>query len=126
MSTNSRMSTLGSAFVAALAWLTLSTPAHAADDNVVVFAGWGGTWQKAERTFYFDGFEKATGIKVIDVPDVNLSKIKTMVDAHNVEWDVVQGLGMWMPQKTGSGDLWESVDYRKVAPDGVPSDLIEP
>jgi len=126
MSTNSRMSTLGSAFVAALAWLTLSTPAHAADDNVVVFAGWGGTWQKAERTFYFDGFEKATGIKVIDVPDVNLSKIKTMVDAHNVEWDVVQGLGMWMPQKAGSGDLWESVDYRKVAPPGVPDGLIEP
>jgi putative spermidine/putrescine transport system substrate-binding protein len=125
MSSGKRMGTHWKTVVAALAWVGASTLAYAADDNVVVFAGWGGTWQKAERTFYFDTFEKATGIKVIDVPDVNLSKIKTMVDANNVEWDVVQGLGMWMPQKTGSGELWEPVDYRKVAPDGVPNDLID-
>jgi putative spermidine/putrescine transport system substrate-binding protein len=114
------------ALVAAAAWFGVLATAHAADDNVVVFAGWGGTWQKAERTFYFDSFEKATGIKVIDVPDVNLTKIKTMVDANNVEWDVVQGLGMWMPQKASSGELWEQLDYSTVAPDGVPKDLIDP
>ena len=100
--------------------------AYAADDNVVVFAGWGGNWQKAERTHYFDSFEKATGIKVIDVPDVNLTKIKAMVDAKNVEWDVVQAIGMWVPQKTGSGELWEKLDYSAISTDGIPKDLIEP
>ena len=125
MDCSRQIRTIGGALIA-LAFIAVATLARAADDNVVVFAGWGGTWQKAERKFYFDTFEKATGIKVIDVPDVNLAKIKTMVDAHNVEWDVVQGLGMWMPQKAASGDMWESVDYRKVAPPGVPDGLIEP
>lgn len=101
-------------------------PALAADDNIVVFAGWGGSWQKAERTFYFDPFEKATGIKVIDVPDINLTKIKAMVDAKNVEWDVVQSLGMWVPQKAGATPLWEELDYSQIAHDGVPKELMEP
>ena len=113
------------ALIATAAWFGVSATAHAADDNVVVFAGWGGSWQKAERTFYFDSFEKATGIKVIDVPDVNLTKIKTMVDAGNVEWDVVQALGMWIPQKTSSGELWEPLDYSVIVADGVPKDLLE-
>src|SRR5436190_14398752 len=92
----------------------LAGTAQAADDNIVVFAGWGGNWQKAERTFFFDPFEKASGIKVIDVPDVNLAKIKAMVDAKNVEWDVVQAIGMWVPQKISSGELWEALDYSKI------------
>jgi putative spermidine/putrescine transport system substrate-binding protein len=49
-----------------------------------------------------------------------------MVDAKNVEWDVVQALGMWVPQKTGSGDLWEQLDYSVIVTDGIPKDLIEP
>ena len=114
------------AFIAAAVWFGVSATASAADDNVVVFAGWGGNWQKAERTFYFDSFEKATGIKVIDVPDVNLTKIKTMVDAGNVEWDVVQALGMWLPQKSSSGDLWEKLDYSMIATDGIPKELMDP
>ncbi len=116
----------GAALIAAVAWLGVSAAARAADDNVVVFAGWGGSWQKAERTFYFDSFEKATGIKVIDVPDVNLTKIKTMVDANNVEWDVVQALGMWVSLKTNSGELWEPLDYSVIPTDGIPKDLIDP
>src|SRR5579862_1760412 len=111
--------------IAAAGWFGLSATAHA-DDNVVVFAGWGGSWQKAERTFYFDRFEKATGIKVIDVPDVNLTKIKTMVDANNVEWDVVQALGMWVPLEASSGELWEPLDYKIVSTAGVPKDLVDP
>ena len=112
--------------MASLAWFGMSPGAAAADDNVVVFAGWGGSWQKAERTYYFDSFEKATGIKVIDVPDVNLTKIKTMVDANNVEWDVVQALGMWVPLKSGTGELWEKLDYSMIPTDGVPKDLVDP
>jgi putative spermidine/putrescine transport system substrate-binding protein len=59
------------------------------------------------------------------VPDVNLAKIKAMVDAKNVEWDVVQAIGMWVPQKTSSGELWEALDYSKIATDGVPKEMVE-
>lgn len=108
-----------------LAGLAIAPAARAADDNTVVFAGWGGNWQKAERTFFFDTFEKATGIKVIDVPDVNLAKIKAMVDAKNVEWDLVQAIGMWLPLKSPSGELWETLDYTAISTDGIPKPLIE-
>jgi putative spermidine/putrescine transport system substrate-binding protein len=94
-----------------------------AEDNVVVFAGWGGTIIKSERAFYFDAFEKATGIKVIEVTDINLAKLKTMAETSNAEWDLVQSLGLWLPQTVASGSLWEPVDYAAVDTDGIPEAL---
>ncbi|MFI5024780.1 MAG: ABC transporter substrate-binding protein [Alphaproteobacteria bacterium] len=111
----------------AVSCLWLSAPGSArADDNTLVFAGWGGSWQVAERKLYFDTFEKETGIKVVDVPDVNLSKIKAMVGAKNVEWDLVQAIGMWIPQRAGSDELWEKLDYATIKTDGVPKEMVEP
>jgi putative spermidine/putrescine transport system substrate-binding protein len=97
--------------VTAVALLT-GRPARpaGAQDNTVVFAGWGGTLQASQREAYFKPFEKATGIRVIDVPDVNMAKIQSMVETKNVEWDVVQALGMWIPQGEPLG-LWERLDY---------------
>jgi putative spermidine/putrescine transport system substrate-binding protein len=99
-------------------------PQHAAAQETIVFSGWGGTWQAAEKKYYFESFEKATGIKVIDVPDVNLSKIKAMVGSGNVEWDVVQAIGMWVPQKPATDQLFEVLDYSTIKTDGVPKELI--
>ncbi len=113
---------LGACTVAAFASFGLTVPAKTAE--TVVFAGWGGNWQVAEKKYFFDTFEKATGIKVIDVPDVNLSKIKAMVGAKNVEWDVVQAIGMWVPERPGAEDLWEPLDYSVIKTDGVPKELI--
>jgi putative spermidine/putrescine transport system substrate-binding protein len=84
-----------------------------AQDSTVVFAGWGGTLQAAQREAYFKPFEKATGIKVMDVPDVNMAKIQSMVETKNVEWDVVQALGMWIHQGEPLG-LWERLDYSQI------------
>jgi putative spermidine/putrescine transport system substrate-binding protein len=100
------------------------TPPVAHAEETIVFAGWGGSWQAAERKYYFDSFEKATGIKVIDVPGVSLSKIKAMVEGKNVEWDVVQAIGMWVPDRADAEDLWEPLDYSKIATDGVPKELL--
>lgn len=90
--------------------------------NVVVFAGWGGSIQKAQRAIYFDSFEKQTGIKVIDIPDVQLAKIKAMVDSGDVQWDVVQSLGAWVPQGEKQ-KLWEPLDYKTIDKSEVPSKL---
>ena len=92
--------------------------------ETIVFSGWGGSWQAAEKTHFFDTFTKETGIKVVDVPDVSLSKIKAMVGAGNVEWDVVQAIGMWVAEKPSTNDLFEALDYSKIKTDGVPKELI--
>jgi putative spermidine/putrescine transport system substrate-binding protein len=102
---------------------TFATPGAQAQETIV-FAGWGGSWQAAERTHFFESFEKATGIKVIDVPGVNLAKIKAMVGAKNVEWDVVHAIGMWVPDRADGEDLWEALDYNKIDTDGVPKELL--
>jgi putative spermidine/putrescine transport system substrate-binding protein len=103
-------------------WIVGSTAARAAE--TVVFAGWGGSIQENQRKIFFAPFEKATGIKVIDVPGVDLAKIKAMVEAKNVEWDVTQPIGMWIPRGEREG-LWEELDYRVIQRDGVPTDLAQ-
>jgi putative spermidine/putrescine transport system substrate-binding protein len=100
-------------------------PSLAQSQNVVVFAGWGGSIQKAQRAIFFDAFEKQTGIKVIDIPDVQIAKIKAMVDSGDVQWDVVQSLGMWVPQGEKQ-NLWEPLDYKTIDKSNVPATMAGP
>ncbi len=90
--------------------------------GTVTFAGWGGSLQKAQRQVLFDSFQNETGIRVIDVPDVQLTRIRAMVTSGNVQWDLVQCLGQWIPQ--GERDnLWAPIDYGAVPRDAVPAAL---
>lgn len=88
-------------------------------EETVVFAGWGGSIQQNQRDILFDSFEKETGIRVIDTTDVSYAKIKAMVDAGDVQWDVVQTLGMWT--KPGIAEnLFEPLDYTIIDSTGIP------
>ena len=51
----------------------------------------GGAVQKAQQKAYYEPFTKESGIKVI-AGEYNgeQAKIKAMVEAHNVTWDVVE------------------------------------
>jgi putative spermidine/putrescine transport system substrate-binding protein len=109
----------------AAAWIVISASlgagvAHA--QETVVFAGWGGSIQAAQRKVFFDAFQKSTGIRVIDVPDVSLAKVKAMVQSRDVQWDVAQALGMWIPLGA-SDNLWEKIDYKVVDAAGVPAEF---
>lgn len=121
---NSWTKTLAACAVAVSMSVTMATGAKA--EETVVFAGWGGDWQKAERTHFFESFEKETGVRVIDLPDLNLSKIKAMVDTKNVEWDVVQALGMWVADEASAGAIFEKLDYSKINTAGVPKAIQTP
>jgi len=119
---NMRLAAAAVAAGAALSAVPVSA-VHAQSDTVV-FAGWGGSIQRAQRDIFFDSFEKETGIKVIDVPDVQLPKIQAMVETGNTQWDVVQALGMWIPQGV-KANLWEKLDYGVIDKKGVPAALID-
>jgi putative spermidine/putrescine transport system substrate-binding protein len=112
----------GAALAVAMAILP-SAPALA-QSKTVVFAGWGGSIQKAQREVFFNSFEKETGIKVIDVPDVQLAKLQAMVDTGNTQWDVVQALGMWIPQGA-KANLWEKLDFGVIKKEGIPPSLVD-
>ncbi|MDR3534855.1 MAG: ABC transporter substrate-binding protein [Acetobacteraceae bacterium] len=77
-------------------------------------AGYGGTGQDAERTAYFQPFEKMSGIKVRDFAGADLNKVKAMVDTGNVEWDVVQLSQGSVKNLMKHGDYFEKIDYELV------------
>lgn len=103
----------------------LFTIGAATAQETVVFAGWGGSLQQAQRTAYFEPFEQETGIRVIDAVDLSYAKIKAMVDTGDVQWDVVNALGMWTPM--GERDnLWEPLDYDVIERTGIPDEFVGP
>lgn len=67
----------------------LSSPAAYADELNTV--SWGGITSKANRAAYWDPFEKASGIKVIDDTfDGEIGKIRAQVMSGDIQWDVAE------------------------------------
>lgn len=71
---------------AALA-LTLSGQAVSAQE--MVFTSWGGTTQDAQKAAWAEPFTKETGITVLQDGPTDYGKLKAMVEAGKVSWDVV-------------------------------------
>jgi putative spermidine/putrescine transport system substrate-binding protein len=121
----SRIRMIATTLLCSIALLFGVMASEAKAGETVVFAGWGGSIQKTQRDIMFNSFEKETGIKVVDVPDVSLAKIKVMVESGDVQWDVVQTLGMWIPQGDKE-NLWEKLDYQTIDASGVPAAMKTP
>ncbi|PYB72406.1 ABC transporter substrate-binding protein [Rhizobium wuzhouense] len=82
-------------------------PAHAAD---MVFTSWGGTTQDAQKTNWADPFTEQTQINVVQDGPTDYGKIKAMVEAGNVTWDVVDVEGDYAVQ-AGAAGLLEKLDF---------------
>jgi len=61
-----------------------------AQSKKIVYATWGGTWEKAIRGAWFDPFTKKTGIEVVSTGGNTYGKFRAMVESGRVEWDVVE------------------------------------
>src|SRR5262249_42435010 len=73
-------------FAAALAPLLVATAAEAADLRIV---SWGGAVNDAYRAAMWEPFAKQSGVKVIeDVYSGEFGKMKSQVEAGNLQWDV--------------------------------------
>jgi putative spermidine/putrescine transport system substrate-binding protein len=86
----------------------------------LVVQTWGGAIQEAENAAFYEPFEKETGIKVIQVVgggDTG-AKLKAMVEAGKVEWDVVTGYGLRDIMRMVNDGLLEKVDYSIVTNTG--------
>ena len=78
----------------------------------LIVASWGGPYQAAQREFYFAPFERETGIRVVDLSEVAQApaRIRTMVDANRMEWDVADVTASYFFPMVERG-LLEPVDY---------------
>jgi putative spermidine/putrescine transport system substrate-binding protein len=77
---------LGATILAAALGLGGSFGAAAGD---LTFTSWGGTTQDAQKAAWADKFEAQYGVKVLQDGPTDYGKLKAMIDANAVTWDVV-------------------------------------
>ena len=87
--------------------VTAAFPAAAAD---MVFTSWGGTTQDAQTAAWAKPFADQTGTNVLQDGPTDYGKIKAMVEAGNVSWDVVDVEGDYAAQ-AGPAGLLEPLDF---------------
>jgi len=94
--------------IASLAvFLGVSGPSLAAD---LVFTSWGGTTQDVQKSAWADKFTAKAGINVLQDGPTDYGKIKAMVEAKGVNWDVVDVEGDYAIQ-AGEKGLLEKLDF---------------
>ncbi|MGG7516509.1 ABC transporter substrate-binding protein [Allorhizobium undicola] len=76
----------------------------------LVFTSWGGTTQDVQKSAWADKFSATSGIKVLQDGPTDYGKIKAMVEAKAVTWDVVDVEGDYAIQ-AGEKGLLEKLDF---------------
>jgi len=80
----------------------------------ITVVNFGGANGNAQKKAYFAPYEKATGNKIIGVAyNGEQAKIKAMVEARNVTWDVVEVESPDLSRGCDEG-LFEKLDYSKI------------
>ncbi len=87
-----------------------SMAAGAAFAEEMVFTSWGGTTQDAQTTNWATPFSAASGITVVQDGPTDYGKIKAMVEAGSVNWDVVDVEYDYALQ-AGAQGLLEPLDF---------------
>jgi len=99
--------------------------AASAQTSQLTVAHFGGALQDAWRETILKPFEQREGVKIVDVSPPTFAKIKAMVDAQNVEWDVVNVIGQWLVRGERMG-LYEPLDPNVVDVRDYPTNAVSP
>lgn len=75
----------------------------------VVFTGWGGSYQDAEKVGYCDPFARSTGATVLQDGPTDYAKLRTMVAGGNPVWDVVDVQDFFV-SKAGQEGILEKIE----------------
>lgn len=93
----------------------LVAPARA-QSRPFVFCSWGGALSETERQAFMDPFSEMRGVEILNDSPTSYAKIKAMVEANAVEWDLVNVGGQFIYQGI-EADLLEPIDYSIVETD---------
>lgn len=100
-----------SKLIAIAAGLALIGSAHAADLTVISF---GGTNQKAQVKAFYEPFVKTTSINIVPGEyNGEQAKVKAMVEAKKVSWDVVEVESPELARGCEEG-VYEKLDYARI------------
>lgn len=98
------------------------SPADGDGPGEIVVASYGGAFQDAQSTAYFEPFQEETGITVTPTEGSSYDKLKAMVDSGQVDWDVVSAESSSYVNEAADG-LLQPIDYDVVDAAGVPDNL---
>ena len=90
--------------------VTFAVAGAATAADQMVFTSWGGTTQDAQKASWAEPFTAKTGITVVQDGPTDYGKIKAMVEAKGVTWDVVDVEGDYAVQAAKNGML-EKLDF---------------
>ena len=80
----------------------------------LIICSWGGTGLEVEKKTLYEPFMKETGIRIKETSPPSMSKLVAMVQAGNVEYDLVH-IDMGMIGTTQrKGDFFEPIDYNLI------------
>ena len=99
---------------AGIASLATGLPRRAnAQDRPFTFTSWGGALSDAEKNAFIDPFGKMKDMQIVNTSPTETAKIKAMVQAGSVEWDLVDvgGRTVW---QGAEGDFLEKLDMSKI------------
>jgi putative spermidine/putrescine transport system substrate-binding protein len=84
-----------------------------AAERPFTFTSWGGALSDAEKAAFMDPFAAMKGIEIVNTSPTETAKIKAMVEAKNVEWDLVcvGGSTVWQGEQEG---FVEKLDLSKI------------
>lgn len=77
------------------------------------FTSWGGALSETEKMAFIDPFAAKNNVKIEMAAPTSTAKIKAMVEAKSVEWDMVDVGGRFVFQGRDQG-LLEEIDYKIV------------
>jgi len=82
-------------------------------DRPFTFTSWGGALSNAEKVAFMDPFAAMKGIEIVNTSPTETAKLKAMVEAGNVEWDLVTvgGSTVWQGEEEG---FIEKLDMSKI------------
>ncbi|QUS37193.1 ABC transporter substrate-binding protein [Falsirhodobacter algicola] len=92
--------------------------AMTASADELVFSSWGGTTQDAQAEHWAGPFTEQTGITVLNDGPTDYGKIKAMVEAGSVAWDVADVEFDWALQ-AGQQGLLEPLDFSVIDRDAL-------
>jgi putative spermidine/putrescine transport system substrate-binding protein len=97
----------------ALAVLGGPAPARAAE---LVVQTWGSAVTEGETKAFYDGFEKAAGVKVVKVVATSdaAAKLEAQIRSGNIEWDIISGFSAPRFLAFAKRGWLEPVDYSRV------------
>ena len=103
--------------------IIIAAERRAAAESTLTIMSYGGAYQESQRVYY-DGFSAATKTKVtVESADEAWPKVKAMIEAGKVTWDVVQGETSTIVENCENGNLepfdWSLLDKSKFVPIAV-------